>query len=481
MQNRRAVIVETVVPPPLQETDLHGDLRQFVSIGVQFNRAELLHADLRRKGPSHLRGGGDDFLFQTKQKLQRDIKEIPAAARRIKHRDARNFPLKFRKPGFFGRRAFALQNVLCQVAPERRPFAPERSHEHRFNQRFNIRLAGVMRAKLRPLAGVKAALEQVAHDAWLDVLPVCGGGGGQRPDFVRCEFKYRGIVEKMPVEMADFVKAKPSAFRHAAEKVFQRFRKSLRIIEADFADFRKDIRRKQAGILREKTEHKAVEKPGDAKIFLLRNVMLLARFRVAQFNRFALLQRKGNRRDLPGERFRDFRRGALRAERARIGEHRAEHAQGFRGVNLCVAEFVGFLHRAVEIRADNELFKVANDKQGRVEKRFAVTEKLLVSLFQVFARPLVFPSETILFPDIGKAALIARRFGHAPGIVKREKLRVFHHALLKAKRVIAGRIGLNRRRDAKHPAKVAEMILIRRRFLTAKPCPFCFEFCRGHE
>jgi hypothetical protein len=34
LQNRRAVVVKTVVAPPLQETDLHRNLRQLESVGV---------------------------------------------------------------------------------------------------------------------------------------------------------------------------------------------------------------------------------------------------------------------------------------------------------------------------------------------------------------------------------------------------------------------------------------------------------------
>ena len=60
------------------------------------------------------------------------------------------------------------------------------------------------------------------------------------------------------------------------------------------------------------------------------------------------------------------------------------------------------LHRAVEIRADDVAVKIADDEQRRIEQAFAIAEKLLVGFFEVFTRPLVFPSEAIAFPHVGK-------------------------------------------------------------------------------
>ena len=70
LEHGRAVVVKTIVPPPLQETDLHGDLRQLEGVGIDFNGAELLHAHLWREFETKLRGEGDDFLFQAQQQLQ---------------------------------------------------------------------------------------------------------------------------------------------------------------------------------------------------------------------------------------------------------------------------------------------------------------------------------------------------------------------------------------------------------------------------
>ncbi|MCX6910916.1 MAG: hypothetical protein NTY01_23140, partial [Verrucomicrobia bacterium] len=94
LQHGRAVVVETVVAPPLQKADLHGDLRQLEGVGIDFNGAELPHAHLGREPEAQLRGVGDGFLFQGKQQLQRDIKEIAAAAGRVQHAQGGELLLK---------------------------------------------------------------------------------------------------------------------------------------------------------------------------------------------------------------------------------------------------------------------------------------------------------------------------------------------------------------------------------------------------
>ena len=104
-----------------------------------------------------------------------------------------------------------------------------------------------------------------------------------------------------------------------------------------------------------------------------------------------------------------------------------------------------------------------------------------MGLFEVLARPLVFPAEAVLFPHVGKPALVAGRLRNAPGNIDGEKLGVLHDTLLEAERVVPGRVGLDRRRHAQHPAKIAEMILIRGRFLAGKLRPFRFEFRRVHR
>ena len=179
------------------------------------------------------------------------------------------------------------------------------------------------------------------------------------------------------------------------------------------------------------------------------------------------------------ELFRYVRRRLARAEFIGSGERSAQHAERGGRINVRVREAVRLLHRAVEIRADDVAVKIADDEQRRIEQRFPVAEKLLVGFFEIFTRPLVFPSEAIAFPHVGKAALFARGQRLARG-VEIEKLGVLRNALLETKRVVAGRVCLNRRRHAEHPAQVGKMILIRRAFLAGKLRPFRLKLCRGH-
>jgi hypothetical protein len=61
-----------------------------------------------------------------------------------------------------------------------------------------------------------------------------------------------------------------------------------------------------------------------------------------------------------------------------------------------------------------------------------------------------------------------------PRRVEIEKLAVFGDVLLKAKRIVAGRVRFNRRRHAEHSAKVVEMLGVSRAFLAGKLRPFRF-------
>src|ERR1035437_6755342 len=281
----------------------------------------------------------------------------------------------------------------------------------------------------------------------------------------------------MPVETADFVFAEKAARRHHAEQLFDGFGKMLRLLQRAFENFREQIFRQQARVFGKETEDDAIEKPGDAKIFLLREVHLFSGFGIGQFDAFAALQRLGDGGNLPGNFFSDLRGGALRLEKFRIGEKRAENAEIFRAVNLVVGEFVNFLNRAVKIGFDEVAVKIADDKQGRIQQRFTVAEKLFVSLVEIFLFAFVFPAETALFPNVGKTA-----FRRLAGVrcFNFQKFRVFDHALLKTERIRARRIGFVWRRLAEQAAKVGEMFLIGGGFLALEARPFLFEFSGGH-
>ena len=148
LQDRRAVVVKTVVAPPLQETNLHGNLREFIGVGIDFNGTELLHADLRRKFETKLRRKRDDFLFESKQQLKRDVKEIAAAARGVENGHGGEFFLE--RGELVALRGVALAFGIGggESALDLAPFTAERRHEHGFNERLDVRFAGIVRAKL---------------------------------------------------------------------------------------------------------------------------------------------------------------------------------------------------------------------------------------------------------------------------------------------------------------------------------------------
>src|SRR5438034_6077361 len=85
LQNRLALVRETVVPPPFQIADLHRDLREFEGVGIQLDRFELLNVDARLELEAELSGKGDEFLFKIEKQLKRNVKKVAAAARRIEH------------------------------------------------------------------------------------------------------------------------------------------------------------------------------------------------------------------------------------------------------------------------------------------------------------------------------------------------------------------------------------------------------------
>ena len=88
---------------------------------------------------------------------------------------------------------------------------------------------------------------------------------------------------------------------------------------------------------------------------------------------------------------------------------------------------------------------------------------------------LVFPTEAVLLPNVGKAFL------RLTGLfVERQQAGVFDHALLETKEIVATRIGLHRRWVAEQAAEVVEMFLVGGGFLARVTVPLLFEFGGGH-
>src|SRR6185437_7067805 len=91
LQDRLALVRETVVPPPFQIADLHRNLCELKGVGVEFNCFELLYVDARFEFKAELCGKGDDFLFKVEKQLKRYVKEVAAATGGIEHCDAGEF------------------------------------------------------------------------------------------------------------------------------------------------------------------------------------------------------------------------------------------------------------------------------------------------------------------------------------------------------------------------------------------------------
>ena len=110
LQHRRSLDQEAVVPQPLQVTDLHGDLRQFVGVRVDLDGAELVNAHFRRELEAEPCGKADDLLLQVQQAVRPILRGVQDRA------------LDQRPEGrrLLGRRGLGLQRDVPEFAPVER-------------------------------------------------------------------------------------------------------------------------------------------------------------------------------------------------------------------------------------------------------------------------------------------------------------------------------------------------------------------------
>ncbi|HEU0010821.1 MAG TPA: hypothetical protein VFT34_13470 [Verrucomicrobiae bacterium] len=216
------------------------------------------------------------------------------------------------------RRALAFEVGAGELALQPSPLTAKRSHEHGFNERLDVRLAGVMRAELGPLLRFNGAFKERSHDAWLNELPVCFARLGEFSQLVLGQFKHGGFLEKMSVEVADFVLPERAAARHDFEQLFHRLGEMVEIVEAGLEQFAEQLFGQQSCVLSEEAKDDAVEKAGDAEVFPLRDVHFGARPGVGQLAAFPLLQRLGDFGDCLGESFGYLRGRALWLEKVRL-------------------------------------------------------------------------------------------------------------------------------------------------------------------
>src|SRR6266542_2619096 len=214
-------------------------------------------------------------FFQAKQQVERDVQEVAAAASGIEDDDGGEPFLELCQPVAVRRDAFAFDVSRSKLALQLAPLPPERLHENGLDEGFDVGFAGVVSAELGALIFVEGAFEERAHDAGFNELPVGFAGGGELAQFGFGEFKDAGFLKEVAVEMTNFVFAKGAAGGHDGEQLFERLGKELRIVNPGLGNFRKKMFWQQAGVLGKETKDDAIQKTGDAKIFLLRDVHFL--------------------------------------------------------------------------------------------------------------------------------------------------------------------------------------------------------------
>src|SRR2546427_12059160 len=100
-----------------------------------------------------------------------------------------------------------------------------------------------MRAKLRAVVRIEAALEKISHDAGLDELPIGFACDGKLANLLSGQLEHGRLFEQMTIEMTDLVRAERPAPRHFSKQIFEHFGKMRRIIDAHFENFGDDVLR----------------------------------------------------------------------------------------------------------------------------------------------------------------------------------------------------------------------------------------------
>src|SRR2546425_4057816 len=143
-----------------------------------------------------------------------------------------------------------------------------------------------LRAELAAVLKIQGAFKERAHDAGLNELPVGKARFRELPQLIFGEFKNRGFLEQMAVEMADFVFAEWAPFGHDFEKLFECFGKVMKIVHAGLEHLAEKLPWQQAGVFGEETEHDAIQEAGDAEVFALRETHFRAGLRISQLDGF---------------------------------------------------------------------------------------------------------------------------------------------------------------------------------------------------
>src|SRR5205823_2648408 len=227
---------------------------------------------------------GDELLFKIEKQLKRDVKKVAAATGGIEHSNGGEFVVKRGELRTIGRCAFTTHERGREFAFDLTPFASQWRHQHWLDQRFDVLLTRVMRAKLRAVIGIKAALKKITHDAGLDELPVGFACDRELTNFLFGQLKHSRLFEEMAIEMANLVGPKCASLRHSLEKIFEHLGEMCRILDARFENVGDDALRQQSCVFGKKAEDNSIEETRDAQIFALGDGKFLARARIDQLD-----------------------------------------------------------------------------------------------------------------------------------------------------------------------------------------------------
>lgn len=99
------------------------------------------------------------------------------------------------------------------------PAAAQRRHQHRLDDQLDVGAAGVVGAKLCPLARVQAALEQRAEDRRLHAGPVEHAGALQCREILGRKRQHRVVGEEAAIEVRNLPDAEAAARRHRRKQL----------------------------------------------------------------------------------------------------------------------------------------------------------------------------------------------------------------------------------------------------------------------
>ena len=255
------------------------------------------------------------------------------------------------------------------------PVAPQRRHDHGVHNPFDVLASGEMRAELRTLGRVEAALEEGAEDGGIDGAPVERRDGGKPFDVVGGEAGDGVVVEEAAVEVADGLETEIAAGGHRLEERGQASAEPRGVCAGLLQHPGKDHVGQECRVFGEEAKNDAVQEVGDGAGV-----------------EAAFAHGGGNLADSGGGFLGDGDAGAAGDESLGIvkdGPHDFDVAglgEGFE------RDFVDVGYGAGEVGAHHDAIQIAQDEQGRILQRIAVAQELVKGGVEILVLALVFPA-----------------------------------------------------------------------------------------